>query len=101
MSTDLIKIEVSPDFLADSLPEGLIEDAANGFTDVPLEITTEDGQKINYEISYDGESELLAKVISPEDMDADLAREELEEFLDIPEDGTKEEDTETTDDAAE
>jgi len=92
---NLIKIDVTPDNLRESLPINFGE-YEGGFSDRELDL--EDGFK--YEISYDGEGELLATITSkPEGIENSIAEDLLRTTFAEP--GTDDEDDEDEDEEEE
>lgn len=60
----LVRIDVTPCQVTHGLPNGLIDEyrEGKGFEDRLMVIPTENHEFITFQISYDGESEMIAKV---------------------------------------
>jgi hypothetical protein len=86
----LIKLEVTPEQIDNAaLPVDFMGkdsgDPMNGFSDKELTIEFQDGKatlEVTYEVSYDGESELLASVKEkPQRVSSSSAEDMLREFF--------------------
>ncbi len=84
----VIKIGLTPEQVTNSLPINFIENAGSGFSDkilgIPaaIEVDNIEDAVVKYEISFDGEGELLATVLSkPDAVSADQTVELITEFF--------------------
>jgi hypothetical protein len=84
----VITFELDPETLANSLPisflrEHGIQNPRTGFSDQPLVVPYKD-KDLMYDLSYDGEGELIAVVLEmPKNMTERAAIRNLEEYLDV------------------
>lgn len=91
----LITLTLTPEQVADSLPVNFLggADVSNGFEDKPFTLPFGEGTSINYEISFDGESELLATVLEkPDSVSEDQAENLLTTFFSDSDDDEDEDD---------
>ena len=93
----LIKMTLTPREVMDGLPLNLIPDyqEGHGFSDQPIELMVTGDEAVKFEISFDGESELLAVIKEkPEWLKEEGCKELLREQFSSMGDDEEEEDKE-------
>jgi hypothetical protein len=98
----LIKITIRPEEVFESFPTDFLPDGQKpeeGFAEKILDVPITSGGEIQYEVSYDGESELLAVIKSkPIGITDEVARDLFMNFLDVVDEDEEDEEDDDEDD---